>query len=127
MKSIKQSYEIKAPIAKVWQALVDPDIISQWSENPARMDDQVGTEFKLWGDEIYGKNTKVIPERLLEQEWSDSNFSEPSLVRLELNEHNNLTTINLVQDNVPDDRVDDIDDGWKVYYLGPLKKFVEKG
>ncbi len=125
MKTIKQSYAIKAPLAKVWQALVDPDIISQWSKNPAYMDDQVGTEFKLWGDGIYGKNVKVIAEKLLEQEWSDSSFAKPSHVRFELREQDKVTTLDLIQENVPDDRVEDIDDGWKVYYLGPLKKFVE--
>ena len=126
MKSIKQSYKIKAPIARVWQALVNPNIIAEWSGSPAQMDDKEGTEFKLWGNEIYGKNTKIIPEKLLEQDWSDSSFAEPSFVRLELSEQDSITTINLVQDNLADDRVDDISDGWRVYYLGPLKEFVEK-
>lgn len=125
MKSIKQSYQIKAPISKVWQALVDPDIISKWSKNLAIMDDKVGTEFKLWGEEIYGENTKIIPNKLLEQDWSDGDFAEPSFVRFELSEHNDVTTIDLTQDNVPDDQFDDINNGWKVYYLGPLKELME--
>jgi uncharacterized protein YndB with AHSA1/START domain len=125
MKSIKQSYQIKAPISKVWQALVDPDIISKWSKNPAIMDDKVGTEFKLWGEEIYGENTKIIPNKLLEQDWSDGDFAKPSFVRFELSEHNDITTIDLTQDNVPDDQFDDINNGWEVYYLGPLKELME--
>jgi len=125
MKSIKQSYKIKAPISKVWQALTDSDIISKWSENPAQMDDKVDTEFKLWGGEIYGKNTKIIPNKLLEQDWSDGNFAEPSFVLFALSEKDGITTIDLTQNNVPDDQFDDINDGWKVYYLGPLKNLVE--
>ena len=116
---------IKAPVSKVWQALVDPNIINKWSENPAQMDDKVGTEFKLWGGEIYGKNTEVITDKLLVQYWSDSTFSLPSSVRFELNEHDGATTLDLTQEDVPDDQIDDISNGWKVYYLGPLKKFVE--
>ena len=89
------------------------------------MDDKVGTEFKLWGEEIYGENTKIIPNKLLEQDWSDGDFAKPSFVRFELSEHNDITTIDLTQDNVPDDQFDDINNGWEVYYLGPLKELME--
>jgi len=69
MKTIKQKYSIKAPVEKVWQSLVDPKIIKQWGGGPAKMDDKVGTNFKLWGGDIYGKNLKVIKNKLLIQNW----------------------------------------------------------
>lgn len=120
-----QTYVIKAPIAKVWQALVNPKVIEKWGGDPVVMDDQVGTELKLWGGEIYGKNLKVIPEKLLVREWFDENFVDPSEVRFELSENHGHTTVKLVHSKVPDDRVEDISEGWKVYYLGPLQQLFE--
>jgi len=41
MKIIKQKYTIKAPVARVWQAFVDPKIIDSWGGGPAKMDDHL--------------------------------------------------------------------------------------
>jgi uncharacterized protein YndB with AHSA1/START domain len=125
MKTVKQEYTIKAPINKVWQALVDTKIINEWGGGPSVMDDQEGTLFKLWGGDIYGKNISVVPPKLLIQEWYDDNFEEPSEARFELNESGDITVVRLIHSNVPDDRVDDISGGWKVYYLGPLKELLD--
>lgn len=60
MKTIKQTYLIKASLQDVWQALIDPVIIAKWGGGPAQMNDKVGTEFTLWGGEIYGKNIILV-------------------------------------------------------------------
>ena len=125
MKRIEQTYVISAPAAKVWRALTDPKVINQWGGGPATMDDKEGTEFKLWGGDIYGKNTKVIQRKLLAQEWSNAGFEQPSEVRFELREQDNMTILKLIHDKVPDNRVDDISAGWKDYYLGPLKDMLD--
>jgi activator of HSP90 ATPase len=125
MERIKQTYTIKASKSKVWQALVDPKIIKEWGGNPLVMDDKEGTEFKLWDGDIYGKNLKVIPEKLLIQQWNDGSFERPSEVRFELSGDSSQTTIHLVHSNVPNERSKDISEGWKEYYLGPLKKMLE--
>ena len=68
----------------------------------------------------------VIPPILLVQEWYDQNLKKPTLVRLELSQNEDQTILHLVHSQVPDDRYDDLSDGWKDYYLGPLKEIVEK-
>lgn len=125
MKRIEQTYDIKAPITKTWQALTDPKLIEQWGGGPATMSDKAGTEFSLWGGDIFGKNVQVVPPTLLVQQWSDGKFAQPSNVRFELADEGDHTLLQLVQDNLPDDREQDISEGWRDYYLGPLKAFVE--
>ena len=63
MKTIKQTYQVDAPIASVWKALVDPEYIEGWGGGPAKISDKVGTSFKLWGGDIYGKNLEVVSEK----------------------------------------------------------------
>lgn len=125
MKHITQIYHIKAPIEKVWDALVDPKIINKWGGGPAKMSEKLGA-FSLWGGDIHGKNTKVISEKELGQDWFGGNWDEPSVVRFSLSQKDGITTVILDHKNIPDEEVKDITEGWKDYYMGPLKKLIEK-
>lgn len=125
MKTIKQTYLIKASIDKVWQALVDPKIIDGWGGGPSKMSEEEEFKFSLWGGDIYGKNIKVIKGKQLVQEWVSGDWEQPSIVTFKLSEKKGKTNVELVHENIPDDEAKNIDDGWKRYYLGPLKKILE--
>lgn len=126
MKTINQTYLIKASPKKVWQALTDPSIIDKWGGGPVRMNEQVGTEFSLWGGDIHGKNIKVVKGKQLVQEWFSGKWEKASKVTFTLVEKDSKTELNLLHEDVPDEEVKDIDEGWKEYYLGPLKELLEK-
>jgi len=127
MKHLHQTYTIKAPIAEVWQAFVNPEIINQWSGGPAKMDAEDGTEFSLWGGDIFGKKTKVVENELLEQDWfGDKSWQEPSKLSFKFSEQDGSTVVELDQTNVPDAEAQDIDQGWKDYYLGAIKELLEQ-
>lgn len=126
MKVIKQTCVIKAPVEIVWKALTDPKCIDEWGGGPAKMSDQVGFKFSLWDGEISGKNIELILNRLLVQEWTEGEWEKPSVVRFSLVEDKNKTIIDLVHSDYPESEHDDLESGWKDFYMGPLKKFVEK-
>lgn len=129
MKPIRQTYQIKAPIELVWQAFVDPATIKEWSGAPAVMDDKVGTKFSLWNGDIVGKNVEVVNPpaggKKLVQDWQEKNWSAPSKVTFTLQEENGVTIVDLLHENVPEKRYQSIDQGWRQYYLGPMKKLLE--
>ena len=127
MKSLQQIYTIKAPIIKVWEALVDPKIIDQWGGGPAKMHQKEGDTFSLWGGDVHGTNIKVKPPTFLEQDWYGGEWGAPSKVTFTLTAQSVTSTkIVLIQDGIPDSDFEDIRDGWKQYYLGPLKELLEK-
>ena len=125
MKTIKQEYHIMAPLEKVWDALVNPKTIDKWGAGPAEMNDKVGTEFRLWGGDLYGKNLKVIKEKKLVQDWTEGDWEKPSKVTFTLTHKDGCTTVYLLQKDVPDKDASDIEDGWNRYYLGQIKKLLE--
>jgi len=126
MKTIEQEYLIRAPVAKVWQAFVNAEVIQGWGGGPdVVMDEFENTEFRLWGGDIYGKNLKVIVNKLLVQEWFADDFREPSVVTFDFASQGDKTVVKLVHKNVPDDREHDIAEGWCEYYLGPLRDSLE--
>lgn len=125
MKSLKQTYLIDAPVEKVWQALVDPKIIDDWGGGIAKMDDKEGTKFSLWGGDIHGINTKVIKEKLLEQDWMAGEWENYSKVIFKLTSKNGQTKVELTHEGIPDMEFGEIDDGWKKFYLGTIKELLE--
>jgi len=91
------------------------------------MDEKVGTKFSLWRGDIRGTNTKVIKNKILQQDWFGGKWASPSKLKFVLKEVSPDTTqLELIQTDIPDDELDNIDDGWKRYYLGPLKELLEK-
>ncbi len=110
----------------VWQVLVKPELIEQWGGGPVIMDDHEGTEFSLWGGSVHGVNTHVVPMETLEQDWySGDGWHQASKVRFTLEAEGDNTVLELYHRDIPDKDVDDIDDGWHEYYLGPLQKLAE--
>lgn len=126
MKTIKQTYKINAPIETVWDALTNPKTIDAWGGGPSKMRAVKGEKFEFWGGDIYGRNIKVLKNKELVQEWFSGDWKEASRATFKLQANGNKTTIQLIHENVPDKDASDIDDGWKSYYLGPLKKLLEK-
>ena len=127
MKTIKQSYLINASVIDVWQALVDPHIIDQWGGGPAKMSDQVGADFELWGGDVYGKNREVVPQRKLVQEWFSGDWDEPSILTIHLHKKKaDVTIIDLIQERLPSREAASVEQGWKDYYMNPLKKLLEE-
>lgn len=126
MKTIKQTYLIDSSLEEVWKALVNPKYINAWGGGPAKMDDKVGTKFEFWGGDIHGKNIEVIPLKKLVQEWFGGNWEKPSIVTFTLTEEKETVKIDLLHTDVPDNEAKDIDEGWKEYFLGPLKEYLEK-
>lgn len=89
------------------------------------MDDQVGTEFSLWGGDVTGKNVRVEVLSELVQEWRLQGWQTPSLVTLRLKQDNNLTLVELLHENVPEKSKPSIDRGWHEYFLGAIKELLE--
>lgn len=122
---IRQSYIIHAPVVKVWEALTNSKVITDWGAGPATMDDKVGTKFKLWGGDIHGKNLEITPKKKIVQEWFMDKWTKPSKVTIALTYENGRTYIDLLHEDVPDAERDEINKGWKEYYFGPIKRLIE--
>lgn len=126
MKTIKQSYLINSSIEKVWQALVDPKIIDDWGGGPAKMGAKEGFEFSLWGGDIHGKNIEIIPNRKLVQDWMEGKWDKYSKVTFTLKEEKDKTKVELLHEDFPENMKAKLTDGWRTYYLGPLKELLER-
>ena len=78
-----------------------------------------------WGGDIHGTNTKVTIDKLLEQNWFSGDWTQPSKVSFKLEVKGDTTVVKLKHTGVPDSDAKDIGQGWKDYYLYPIKELLE--
>jgi uncharacterized protein YndB with AHSA1/START domain len=124
--TIKQRYRIRASVQDVWRGLTDARTVEAWGGGPADITDQEGSEFKLWGGDIHGINREVIPFHSITQEWSiGDDWNSPSVVTLTLTPDGEETQVDLLHDQLPDEEVKTVEDGWNTHFFGPLKEYLE--
>ncbi|MBM2821208.1 MAG: Activator of Hsp90 ATPase 1 family protein [Candidatus Berkelbacteria bacterium] len=84
-----------------------------------------GFEFSFWGGDIWGKNIEVFPAKKLVQEWFGNDWPKPSIATFNLESKGDTTELTLIHEGVPVPEIDDFVVGWKDFYLGPMKKYLE--
>jgi uncharacterized protein YndB with AHSA1/START domain len=125
MKTIKQHYFIKATPEEVFTAITNPFTIELWSGYPAKMEAREGTEFSIFEGDIAGRNIKITENKELVQEWYFGDRQEESIVTISLKPHQSGTKVALEHTNVPDEDVEELEEGWNVSYWGAIKEFFK--
>ena len=125
MTQIQQTYTIKAPLRKVWQALTDAEMAEQWGAAPAKVDAREGGKFSYWGGDIHGIYTKLLPYERIEQDWYGHDHPERKFKAVfNFEADGGITTVRLTFSGDIDDEQKDIKD-WQEYYFNPIKELLE--
>lgn len=125
MKDYKTYFEIKAEPEDVFTALTNPFTIELWSGEPARMSENPGDEFSLWGGDIVGKNLEVVKNQKIVQQWYFGEDDHESVVTIKLWPKKNSTSIELTHTNIPDEAFENMVEGWNDAYFGAIKALLE--
>jgi uncharacterized protein YndB with AHSA1/START domain len=126
MKQIKQTYMVAAPVAAVWRALTEPELIEEWSGADAEFEPTVGTPYALWDGSITGVILQVEPHKTLVQSWKPDNWTiEDSVVTFTLSPDGKVTRVDLLHENVEEFDYAGTSEGWDQYYLGAIKRMFE--
>ena len=122
MKTIRQSYWMKATPQQVFKALTDPKTIQKWSGAPAEMNASPGGFFSMMGGQIHGTNVEIVRNKKLVQDWTAGNWPEASRVTFTLAPTPKGTRVNLLHEGVPNAAFKSIDKGWDASYLGVMRR-----
>jgi activator of HSP90 ATPase len=127
-KTIRQSATFKASPHDVYEALMDSKKHAQFTGGSAKISRQVGGKFVISDGEIQGTNLELVPDKKIVQSWRYSDWPEGhySKATFALEEVVRGTRLNFTQTDVPDDKYEDIKQGWKDYYWQPMKEMLEK-
>ena len=98
------------------------------SGSPARISSREGADFSAHGTYISGKNSCLVPDRLIVQTWRAENWgaADPdSTFILMMEQKGKDTILHMVHAGVPDREADELLKGWQFYYWEPMKKMLE--
>ncbi len=111
---------------EVFEALVNPDIIQDWSGDEAKMNDQVGGKFSLWGGQMFGINTEVVKNKRLVQDWGYDQWDTLTKVTFTIKAKGKKAVVELLHEDVPEKSLQSITEGWNTYYLGAMQDMFEE-
>ncbi len=135
----KTSISINAPVGRVWDALINPELIGQYMFGTSVISDWKQGSPIAWKGEWQGKKyedrgviLKLKPERLIQYSHFSPLSGKPDLpenyhtVTVELVSDGAETTVSLSQDNNPTEQArEHSEKNWKMM-LASLKKLLEK-
>jgi activator of HSP90 ATPase len=127
-KTIRQTVTIKASPHQVYEALMDEKKHTALTGGGAKISRREGGSFSIYDGEIEGQNLKLVPDKKIVQSWRYSDWPEGhySTATFSLEETEKGTRLIFLQTGVPDDKCDEIKQGWKDYYWKPMKAMLEK-
>jgi activator of HSP90 ATPase len=126
MRDFKQYTKIHAEPEDVYACLTNPFTIELWSGFPATMEAIEGAEFEMWDGDISGRILKLVENSEVVQEWYFGDQVEQSIVRFKIHPvKKGLVSVELNHSNIPDEAYDEIAHGWKEFYMGRIKPFLE--
>jgi len=119
MKTLHQYFSLNASPADVYNALTNKTMLEIWTGEPVVFEPIPESEFSLWDGAIAGRNLVFVPNRSIKQIWY---FDEvESEVELILHPGKaSSTSVELRQNNIPDEAFENIKEGWSQDYFGAL-------
>jgi uncharacterized protein YndB with AHSA1/START domain len=97
---VERCVEVGAPAAEVWEAVIDPDQLSQWLGVDVQMDVRPGGAARFRGPEgtRLGRVEEVVDEqRLVFCWWPSPGFGRTSRVAIDLEEADAGTVVRVVE------------------------------
>ena len=127
-KTVRQSVTFAASPTQVYEALTDSKTHAEFTGSPVKMSREVGGKFSVYDGEIDGENLELVPSQKIVQSWrySDWPAGHYSKCTFSLKQVPGGTRLTFTQTGVPEDKYEDISQGWRDYYWGPRKELFGK-
>jgi activator of HSP90 ATPase len=126
-KNIKQSVTFKASPHEVYELLMDSKKHAEFTGGGAKISRKAGGKFSISGGDISGVNLELVPDQKIVQSWRYSDWPDGvySKATFTLETVTKGTRLTFTQTGVPDDKYEDIKQGWIDYYWAPMKEIFE--
>lgn len=124
IKTIEQEILFKAPPEDVYDALMDSDKHTEFTQSKALISPKAGGTITAYDGYITGSNIELKPGRKIIQSWRGKNWPTGcySTVAFTLKKTENGTMLKFVQTGVPIAFYHNINNGWKEQYWEKMKQ-----
>ena len=127
-KTIRQSVTFKVSPHDVYEALMDSKKHSEFTGSKVSISREVGGKLNVYDGDIEGMNLVLVPDKKIVQSWRYGDWPKGhySKATFSLKEIPSGTRLTFTQTGVPEKFYDDIAQGWRDYYWGPMREMLEK-
>jgi activator of HSP90 ATPase len=127
-KPIVQTAKFSASAQELYDIYMNPKRHAAFTGAPVKISPKPGTRFEAFGGMLEGSTLSVIPGKLIVQRWRSENFHKSdmdSILILTFSDEGKKGRIDLVHVNVPEQDHAGVTEGWKKYYWGPMREYLE--
>lgn len=131
VKTIHHSMVVPATPHQVYETLMDSTSHAAFTGQPAAISREIGGESTAYGDSLFFRNVRLVPDKTIVQHWQSAvNKEWPrdhfSTVTYDLQAVPEGTQINFTQEGVPAEQSEHYIQGWDEHYWQPLQKYFRK-
>lgn len=125
-KTIRQSVTFKASPHEVYESLMDSKRHGKFTGSKVKISRKAGSRFSVYDGDIEGVTLELIPDQKIVQSWRYSNWPKGhySKATFSFKEISSGTRLTFTQTGVPEEFYNDISQGWRDYYWGPIKELI---
>ena len=122
-KDLKHVVMFKTAPHELYEMLMDSKKHAKFTGESAKVTKKVGAKFTAYGDFITGKNLKLIPDRLIVQEWHMKGWPQGhvSKVTYRITKSGKMTKLTCNHVKIPSASYKGINSGWKSSYWDKMK------
>ena len=130
MKPIIVSSKLDTTPEFLYKFFIDSDMHTEITGSKAIISNNVGGKFIAWDGYIKGEVIYLEKNKKIIQKWRTTDFSDndkASLLEITFEEiEENMTRLTLKHSELPTGTEEEYKNGWKNYYIKPLKEFIKK-
>lgn len=127
-RDLRQIAIFDASPKELYDMIMDSKKHAAFSGAAARISSKVGGRFTAWDGWITGKNIKLVPNKIIVQEWRGEDWPKKhySVATFKFEKKGRRTKLTFTQKRIPADKFKDISKGWKEFYWSKMKEYIER-
>jgi activator of HSP90 ATPase len=130
MKPISISSIFDTNAAFLYKFFLDSKLHTEVTKSKAVISNKIGGKFTAWDGYIKGEIVALEANKKITQKWRTTEFNKndkDSILEITIEEINkNKSKLTLKHSEIPEGTEEEYKQGWKEYYIKPLKEFIKK-
>lgn len=114
----------------LYKFFLDSKLHTEVTKSKAVINNKIGGTFTAWDGYIKGKIVSLEKNKKIVQKWRTTEFNKndkDSTLEITIEEiDKNKSKLILKHNEIPEGTEEEYKNGWKEYYIKPLKKFIRE-
>lgn len=122
--TIKMVQDFQCTGQEFYRAMTVPEMVTAFTNSPAKVEAKRGGKFELFGGNIYGEFVELVEDKRIAQRWRSKQWPDEhySMVTIDMEQQTDHTTVKITQTGVPENDADGTKENWNRYYWEAIKR-----